>query len=107
MVATCFNTDSDLACSCSGLCKRLSTRTIKNPGLQGGSLVPAAPTAAGLDALASELQNFTQELEKKKFLPVSMVPWSRNGPFVWPVWLRVYICRCMGRPVAMNVFKVI
>lgn len=38
--------------------------------LRGGSRLRRA-TQEGLDALASELQNFTQELEKKTFLPVS------------------------------------
>lgn len=38
--------------------------------LRGGSRLRRA-TQEGLDALAAELQNFTQELEKKTFLPVS------------------------------------
>ena len=42
----------------------------------------------GLDALAAELQNFTQELEKKTFLPVSSEAWWS----CWKGWWRCWSC---------------
>ena len=42
----------------------------------------------GLDALAAELHNFTQELEKKTFLPVSSEAWWSW----WKGWWRYWSC---------------